>query len=59
MARKYKRLSKAKTAQYKCPILRCPNRSAPNFGMVCATHKDLPRRVIKAARKARAEAKRN
>lgn len=36
-----------------CPVPNCKNRAAPVFGMVCATHKDLPKARIRAFREAR------
>jgi hypothetical protein len=36
-----------------CPVPGCKNPAAPVFGMVCAKHKDLPKRLIKKYREAR------
>src|SRR4051794_9050610 len=36
-----------------CPVPGCKNRAAPIFGMVCSTHKDVPKAKIKAYREAR------
>src|SRR4051794_24848653 len=36
-----------------CPVPGCKNRAAPIFGMVCSTHKDVPKSKIKAYREAR------
>jgi hypothetical protein len=36
-----------------CPVPGCKNPAAPVFGMVCAKHKDLPKKVIKKYREAR------
>jgi hypothetical protein len=36
-----------------CPVPGCKNPAAPIFGMVCAKHKDLPKRAIKKYREAR------
>src|SRR5262245_1714897 len=33
-----------------CPVPGCKNKAAPVFGMVCAEHKDLPKRKIKKYR---------
>jgi hypothetical protein len=36
-----------------CPVPGCKNRAAPIFGMVCSTHKDVPKAKIKKYREAR------
>ena len=36
-----------------CPVPGCKNRAAPIFGMVCSTHKDVPKAKIKQYREAR------
>jgi hypothetical protein len=36
-----------------CPVPGCKNRAAPVFGMVCSTHKDLPKAKIKKYREQR------
>ncbi len=36
-----------------CPVPRCKGRAAPVFGMVCAKHKDLPKKQIAAFREVR------
>jgi hypothetical protein len=36
-----------------CPVPGCKNTAAPVYGMVCATHKDVPKRQIKKYRDAR------
>jgi hypothetical protein len=40
-----------------CPVPGCSNAAAPIFGMVCATHKDVPKTKIKQYRAARRAAK--
>lgn len=42
-----------------CPVPGCKNPAAPIFGMVCAEHKDVPKRKIKKYREARKAAKAN
>jgi hypothetical protein len=36
-----------------CPVPGCKNKAAPIFGMVCSTHKDVPKAKIKEYREAR------
>lgn len=36
-----------------CPVPRCRNAAAPVYGMVCAKHKDVPKRQIAKYREAR------
>jgi hypothetical protein len=36
-----------------CPVPGCKNKAAPIFGMVCSTHKDVPKAKIKQYREAR------
>jgi hypothetical protein len=36
-----------------CPVPGCKNRAAPIFGMVCSTHKGVPKAKIKKYREAR------
>lgn len=40
-----------------CPDPTCPNRAAPAFGMLCASHKDTPPATVRAWRFARRAAK--
>jgi len=40
-----------------CPVPGCKNRAAPIFGMVCAAHKDLPKKKVREYREARRAAK--
>jgi hypothetical protein len=40
-----------------CPVPGCDGRAAPIFGMVCSSHKDLPKAKIKQYREARRAAK--
>jgi hypothetical protein len=42
-----------------CPVPGCKNRAAPIFGMVCSTHKDVPKAKIKQYREARRAKKAN
>jgi hypothetical protein len=36
-----------------CPVPGCKNKAAPIFGMVCSTHKDVPKAKIREYREAR------
>ena len=36
-----------------CPAPRCKNRAAPVYGMLCSTHKDLPKAKVRKYREAR------
>jgi hypothetical protein len=36
-----------------CPVPGCKNAAAPVFGMVCAKHKDTPKRLVKKYREER------
>jgi hypothetical protein len=47
-----KKVRKKPPTQY-CPVPGCKNPAAPVFGMVCAKHKDVPKKVIKKYREAR------
>lgn len=38
--------------RYKCPVPDCTGKAAPVFGMVCGTHKDLPKDQIQGYRNA-------
>jgi hypothetical protein len=40
-----------------CPVPGCRNPAAPVFGMVCAQHRNVPRKKIKEYREARKRAK--
>lgn len=40
-----------------CPVPSCKNRAAPVFGMVCKTHKDVPKAQIQKYRAARRASK--
>ena len=42
-----------------CPVPKCKNRAAPVYGMVCADHKDVPKKTIAKYREARRKKAKN